>query len=186
MNRIDQTQAMIHFHTNSGIHTLLVKQNLPISIEVAWEFFSKPANLARITPEHMGFIITSELENEEMFPGQIISYKVYPFKGFSTNWVTEITHVMDYKYFVDEQRFGPYAMWHHEHWFHSIRGGVEMTDRVSYKVPFGLPGRILEKLLIRKQLKTIFEYRSHKLTDFFGPYMDNHESRKKDPAFNPG
>lgn len=177
---------MIQFHTHSGIHTLLVRQKLPISMDSAWEFFSKPANLARITPEHMGFRITSVLVNEEMFPGQIISYKVYPFKGISTNWVTEITHVMDYKYFVDEQRFGPYAMWHHEHWFRAIRGGVEMTDRISYKVPFGILGRILEKILIRKQLKAIFEYRYRKLIEFFGPYTDNHEPRKKDPAFNPG
>lgn len=166
---------MIQFHTHSGIHTLLVRQKLPISMETAWDFFSKPANLAKITPEHMGFKITSDLQNAHMFPGQIITYKVYPFKGISTNWVTEITHVMDFKYFVDEQRFGPYSMWHHEHWFSVIKGGVEMMDRVSFKVPFGLFGRMAEKLLIRKQLKTIFEYRYRKLIQIFGPYSDNPE-----------
>lgn len=177
---------MIHFHTHSGIHSMLVSQKLPISMDTAWEFFSNPANLARITPEHMGFRITTDLEHNQMFPGQIITYKVYPFKGIATNWVTEITHVMDYKFFVDEQRFGPYSMWHHEHWFRAIKGGIEMTDRISYKVPLGMLGRILEKLLIRKQLKTIFEYRHRKLIQLFGPYPDSHEQREKDPALNPG
>lgn len=175
---------MIHFHTHSGIHTLLVSQKLPISMETAWDFFSKPANLAKITPEHMGFKITSDQEIAHMFPGQIITYKVYPFKGISTNWVTEITHVMDSKYFVDEQRIGPYSMWHHEHWFSVIKGGVEMMDRVSFKLPLGLFGLMAEKLFIRKQLKTIFEYRYRKLIQIFGPYSENPEQRKNDPSLD--
>jgi ligand-binding SRPBCC domain-containing protein len=162
----------------------MVRQKLPISMETAWEFFSTPANLAKITPAHMGFKITSELENGKMFPGQIISYKVYPFTGIATNWVTEITHVMDYKYFVDEQRFGPYSMWHHEHWFRKVKGGVEMMDRVSYKVPFGLFGWVLERLLIRKQLKTIFNYRYTKLIKLFGAYPDTLDQRKIDPVID--
>ncbi len=169
---------MINFYAHSGIHTLQVRQKLPVSLETAWDFFSRPANLAQITPEHMAFKVTSEMENDQMFPGQIITYNVFPFKGISTSWVTEITHVMDYNYFVDEQRFGPYSMWHHEHWFSVINGGIEMKDRVSYKVPFGLIGRIIEKLFIRKQLKTIFEYRYQKLIRIFGPYKDTFEHTK--------
>ncbi|MBR9998606.1 MAG: SRPBCC family protein [Cyclobacteriaceae bacterium] len=160
---------MIHFSTHSGIHTLLVRQKLPVSLEEAWEFFATPGNLAKITPQHMGFAITSAPEQNKMFPGQIITYKVYPFKGISTNWVTEITHVIDRIYFVDEQRFGPYAMWHHEHRFRKVDEGVEMTDRVTYKLPLGFLGRIMEKNLVRKQLRTIFEYRYRILAEFFGP-----------------
>jgi len=177
---------MIKFTTHSGIHTLFVSTKLPVSRETAWEFFSTPANLSKITPGHMGFKITSDLGNSKMFPGQIISYKVFPFKGIATNWVTEITHVIDYQYFVDEQRFGPYSMWHHEHRFREIKGGVEMMDRVSYKVPFGFLGRIVERLFIRKQLRTIFDYRYQRLIEYFGPFADNHEPRKKDSAINTG
>jgi len=177
---------MIKFSTHSGIHTLQVKQKLPVSIEKAWEFFSAPNNLAKITPEHMGFKITSDIENDKMFPGQIITYQVHPFKGFTTNWVTEITHVVDHKYFVDEQRFGPYSMWHHEHWFKAVGGGVEMIDRISYKIPFGFLGRILEKILIRKQLKNIFEYRYKKLNAFFGSFEEKNDHKKKDLTFSAG
>ncbi len=166
---------MIQFTAHSGISTLKVVQKIPISLESAWEFFSSPKNQAKITPSHMGFRITSELKEEKMFPGQIISYKVYPFKGIATSWVTEITQVRDFQFFVDEQRFGPYAMWHHEHWFKAVPGGVELLDRVTYKVPLGLLGRIMEKLFIRKQLTTIFNYRHRKLIEFFGPFDDQQE-----------
>jgi ligand-binding SRPBCC domain-containing protein len=177
---------MVKFSTHSGIHTLHVTQRLPISLENAWEFFSTPGNLAKITPEHMGFMITSKHESEKMYPGQIITYKVYPFKGVSTNWVTEITHVIDQEYFVDEQRFGPYSMWHHEHRFKAIKGGVTMTDRVSYKVPLGILGRIMERLLIRRQLRTIFNYRYEKLIEFFGPFENENNREEKDLTVSSG
>lgn len=149
---------MITFKSHSGIYTLEVKQILNISLAEAWDFFSSPGNLAKITPQHMDFIITSGTP-AKMHPGQIISYKVAPFPGFKTNWVTEITHVSEGRFFVDEQRFGPYRMWHHEHHFEIQEKGVLMTDRVSYKLPFGIFGRIAHALFVKEQLKQIFSYR---------------------------
>ena len=149
---------MVSFESHSGIYTLEVKQFLKISLAEAWDFFSSPGNLPKITPPQMGFIITSGTPSE-MYPGQIITYKVSPFPGFKTNWVTEITHVSDHSFFVDEQRFGPYRIWHHEHRFEVQDKGVLMTDRVSYKLPFGIFGQIAHSLFVKNQLKQIFEYR---------------------------
>ncbi len=132
----------------------------------AWDFFSSPANLSRITPEHLGFNITSG-PPEKMFAGQIISYIVTPFPGFRTKWVTEITHVDYGRYFVDEQRFGPYQMWHHEHHFKETADGILMTDRVSYKLPLGFLGRIVHALFVKSQLEQIFEYRRVSLEKLF-------------------
>lgn len=158
---------MITLRSHAGIFTLEVKQALPISLEEAWAFFSSPENLAKITPSHMGFRITSGTP-ERMFPGQIITYKVSPFKGFTTSWVTEITQVCDRKFFIDQQRFGPYRMWHHEHHFEEQDGGVLMTDRVSYKLPFGFFGEIAHWLFVKKQLHKIFAYREQALRSLFG------------------
>jgi ligand-binding SRPBCC domain-containing protein len=149
---------MVTFQSHSGIYTLEVKQFLQISLAEAWDFFSSPGNLSKITPPQMGFITTSGTP-AKMYPGQIITYKVSPFPGFKTNRVTEITHVSDLSFFVDEQRFGPYRMWHHEHRFEALDKGVLMTDRVSYKLPFGIFGRIAHGLFVKTQLKQIFEYR---------------------------
>ena len=117
------------------VYTKKYKTILPISLEEAWDFFSSPKNLAKITPSHMGFIITSEFNDEKMYPGMLITYKVSPLMGIKMDWCTEITHVIDKQYFVDEQRFGPYAMWHHQHHFKVVAGGVEMIDIVD-EVPF--------------------------------------------------
>lgn len=157
---------MISFSKHSGIYTLKVMQQLPMGLPEAWDFFSSPVNLEKITPPHMGFKITSE-RPDKMYPGQIISYKVSPLPGITTNWVTEITHVKDQEFFVDEQRFGPYAMWHHEHHFVEKDGGVFMTDKVSYKIPFGFLGHIAQNLLVKKQLRGIFEYRIKALEEKF-------------------
>jgi ligand-binding SRPBCC domain-containing protein len=73
--------------------------------------------------------------------------------------MTEITHVEDKKYFVDEQRFGPYSLWHHQHHFRQTEAGVEMTDIVHYKIPFGKLGDLAHALFVKKQLKAIFDYR---------------------------
>ena len=142
-------------------------QQLPIGLSEAWDFFSSPKNLVLITPKHMGFRITSG-ESLSMYPGQIISYKVAALPRLKTNWVTEITHVVENKFFVDEQRFGPYAMWHHEHHFEENDKGILMTDKVSYKIPFGPLGHIAQSLFVKKQLKTIFEYRVKSLEEMFG------------------
>lgn len=158
---------MVEIKKHSGIYTLTVMQQLPIGLSEAWDFFSSPKNLEKITPEHMGFKITSG-EPESMYPGQIITYKVAPLPGIKASWVTEITHVEKGKFFVDEQRFGPYSMWHHEHHFVENEKGVLMTDKVSYKIPFGFLGHIAQWLFVRRQLRGIFEYRIKVLEEKFG------------------
>jgi ligand-binding SRPBCC domain-containing protein len=157
---------MILFRAYSGIYTLESSQFLNVGLEQAWNFFSSPENLATITPSHMRFVITSGATGK-IFPGQIITYKVSPFTGFLTNWVTEITHVSNGAFFVDEQRFGPYAMWHHLHRFEETNGGVLMTDQVSYKLPWGILGKIAHAFFVKNQLKQIFEFREQKLNDLF-------------------
>lgn len=158
---------MITFQSHAGIYTLEVRHLINISLDEAWHFFSSPANLSKITPQQMGFQITSGTPSE-MYPGQIITYRVSPFRGITTNWVTEITHVLPGSFFVDEQRFGPYRMWHHEHHFEVQGVGVLMTDRVSYKLPLGILGRIAHFLFVRNQLKHIFAFRREYLITRFG------------------
>ncbi len=148
------------------VYTLKTKQILPISLEEAWEFFSSPLNLSKITPAYMNFVIKSELA-EKMYPGMLISYKVSPVAGIPITWVTEISHVEENKFFVDEQRYGPYSMWHHEHHFKELDNGIEMTDIVSYVPPFGILGRIANSLFISKQVRGIFDYRSQVLEKYF-------------------
>ena len=140
------------------IYTMHTKQNLPITLKEAWNFLSDPKNLQTITPDYMGFEIQSGADRP-MFPGQIIQYKVSPVAGIKMGWVTEITHVNHLEYFVDEQRFGPYALWHHKHFIKEIPGGVEMEDIVDYKVPMGILGQLVHPFLVIPKLKEIFEYR---------------------------
>lgn len=116
----------------------------------------------------MGFNITSELKNKKMYPGMIISYKVSPLLGIKTTWVTEITHVKDKEYFVDEQRVGPYSMWHHEHFIEATEKGVLMTDIVSYQPPFGFLGSIANVFIIKGKLNDIFEYRRIAMEEQYG------------------
>jgi len=149
------------------LYQLRSKQSLAISPEKAWDFLSNPANLKVITPDAMGFQILSGADTA-MFSGQIIQYNVSPFPGYTTRWVTEITHVKEGFYFVDEQRFGPYALWHHKHFITAIEGGIEMEDIIDYKIPFGLLGRLAHAVFIKKQLLKIFRYREQKLLRMFG------------------
>ena len=151
------------------IYTLHKKQKLPISLEKAWEFLSSPKNLKTITPDYMSFNILSGAE-KPMFAGQIIQYIVTPILGIKTKWVTEITHVKEGEYFVDEQRFGPYALWHHKHFIKEIDGGVEMEDIIDYKVPMGILGQIVHPILAKPKLEEIFAYRQKKLIALFGTY----------------
>lgn len=148
------------------LHTI---QDLPISKDQAWDFLSDPKNLKTITPDYMGFNILNGADRK-MFPGQIIQYIVTPVAGIPTKWVTEITHVKEGEYFVDEQRFGPYALWHHKHFIESIPGGVRMEDIVDYKLPFGVLGQLVHPILVKPKLKEIFEYRKQKLIELFGTY----------------
>jgi len=154
-----------------AIYCKKTSQKLPISLEEAWEFLSSPYNLKTITPEHMGFKIKNDVkEGDKMFAGQIIVYDITPLPAYKTEWVTEITHVENLRYFIDEQRFGPYALWHHKHELFAIDGGVLMNDTIHYKIPFGIFGQIANSLFIKKQLETIFNYREEKLEALFGKY----------------
>lgn len=145
-------------------------QKIPISLDKAWAFFSAPDNLSKITPEYMGFLVTSDQTDQKMYEGMIISYIVKPIFGIPLTWVTEITHVHEPFYFVDEQRFGPYSFWHHEHHFREIEGGVEMTDLLNYKLTMGPIGRSVNSLLVRKRVESIFDYRFRKLERMFGKF----------------
>lgn len=149
------------------IYTLHKKQNLPISVEQAWDFLSDPRNLKVITPDYMGFNILSGADRP-MYAGQIIQYIVTPVLGIKTKWVTEITHVIDKCYFVDEQRFGPYTLWHHKHFIKEVEGGVEMEDIIDYKIPLGILGQLVQPILVKPKLEEIFEYRQKKLIELFG------------------
>jgi ligand-binding SRPBCC domain-containing protein len=160
---------MLEFNSDGKVFRLHAKQKLPVTIEKAWNFLSAPKNLKVITPDYMGFKIISGAE-KEMFAGQIIQYLVTPLPILKTNWVTEITHVVKNEYFVDEQRFGPYKLWHHKHFIKEIPGGVEMEDIIDYKIPFGKLGRMMNPILIQPKFTEIFNYRKEKLENLYGKY----------------
>lgn len=153
-----------------AIYQFYAEQKIPADIDSVWDFISSPENLSRITPEYMGFDITTKYLSEKMYPGMVITYKVSPLLGIKMTWVTEITHVREKEYFVDEQRYGPYTMWHHEHKVFPIEGGTLMTDLITYQTPFGFLGRIANALSIRKKVNEIFDYRKKALVDIFGPF----------------
>ena len=149
-------------------HTIKTIQKIPASIDQVWDFFSNPSNLKTITHAHLNFRVISRHHGDHIYPGQIIEYKVSPFFKLPLYWMTEITAVEDKKFFIDEQRHGPYKMWHHQHHFKEISGGVEMTDIVHYKNPFWIIGKLANVLFVKKQLKTIFEYRFKITEEVFG------------------
>lgn len=154
------------------IYTLKRTQFLPIELDEAWNFFSSPANLSKITPEHMGFKILYMSGGPNMYAGQIIRYMVSGLPGIPMNWTTEITHVEEPHYFVDEQRFGPYALWHHQHHFKEVTGGVEMTDEVNYALPFGMLGRFVHWLFVGRAVNRIFDYRYKVLEQYFSKTVE--------------
>jgi ligand-binding SRPBCC domain-containing protein len=142
------------------------EQFLPISLEKAWDFFSSPKNLNEITPPEMTFKILNELP-EKMYEGMMISYKISPMLNIPLDWVTEITHIKENQFFVDEQRIGPYAIWHHEHHFKAVEGGVLMTDILHYHVGLGPLGWIASKLFVDAKVQGIFDYRFKKLEGMY-------------------
>ena len=152
----------------SKVYSLKAVQKIPVDINTAWDFFSKEENLNAITPKKMGFKIISKNNWEEMYAGQIIEYTVKPLFGIPLYWMTEITHVEQGKYFVDEQRFGPYSLWHHQHHFKNVENGVEMIDIVHYKLPLWFLGDIVNSWFVKSQLNNIFEYRYKKAEELFG------------------
>jgi len=150
-----------------GFYQLRKEQLVNTSIENLWDFISSPVNLKKITPPYMGFDITSEKLPNKIYEGMIISYQVKPLLGIKTIWVTEITHVKENQYFVDEQRVGPYTLWHHQHIIQQQGEKVLMTDIVSYQPPFGFFGAIANKLIIEKKLNEIFNFRTKVIDEIF-------------------
>ncbi len=153
-----------------SVHSLKVVQCLPVSLEQAWDFFSNPANLQAITPADLQFKIVSKHHGSKMYAGQIIEYTVRPILNIPLYWMTEITQVQDKEFFIDEQRYGPYSLWHHQHHFKEIKGGVEMTDIVHYKLPLWFLGDFANSFFVKSSLKKIFNYRIEKVNSLFGIY----------------
>ncbi|MDX1652893.1 MAG: SRPBCC family protein [Brumimicrobium sp.] len=142
-------------------------QKVKTDLETCWDFFSSPKNLKTITPEYMGFDIKGELP-QQMYEGMMIEYKVKPLFNIAMSWITEIKNIREKEFFVDEQRKGPYKIWHHEHHFKAVDDGVEMTDIVSYELPLGFLGRIFHPVLVKGKLEEIFDYRYKKVEEIFG------------------
>ncbi|MBV4356614.1 SRPBCC family protein [Pinibacter aurantiacus] len=153
-----------------AVYSLKSVQTIPASVEALWNFFSDPEKLPVITPPNLGFKIISQHHGDHLYAGQIIEYIVKPILGIPLHWMTEITHVEHHKYFVDEQRQGPYSLWHHQHFFAAVKDGVEMTDIVHYKVPFGFIGNWANALLVQKSLREIFTYRYQKIEALYGKW----------------
>ncbi len=150
-------------------------QCLPVSMAEAWDFFSNPQNLPHITPPFLHFQVTSPLPGK-MYPGMIITYQITSAWRIPVRWITEITHVVEPYLFVDEQRFGPYRLWHHQHLFREITGGIEMQDIVHYALPLGWFGRTVHEFLVRHRLREIFDFRQQVLENMFGA-MDVDETQ---------
>jgi len=154
------------------IYTFHRKQKFPITLDKAWGFLSNPKNLKIITPDYMGFNIASGADRP-LYAGQIIQYIVTPLFGIKTKWVSKITQVKEKDYFVDEQLYGPYALWDHKHFIKEVKGGVEFEDIIHYKVPFGILGQLVHPFLVKPKLEEIFNYRQEKLTALFGEFTED-------------
>jgi ligand-binding SRPBCC domain-containing protein len=153
----------------SKVYSLKAVQIIPADLENAWDFFSNPGNLALITPTQLDFKIIGH-HHHTMYAGQLIEYTIKPLFGIPLYWMTEITHVKYKECFVDEQRFGPYTFWHHQHHFKQINNAVEMTDIVHYKIPFWFIGDLANAFIVRKKLRQIFEHRYKVIAEKYGVY----------------
>ena len=149
------------------IHRIYQEQLLPISLEEAWNFFATPKNLNEVTPSELDFKVLSPLP-DKMYEGLIIQYRIKPMINIPLNWCTEITHIKEMDYFVDEQRKGPFKMWHHEHHFSVVPEGVLMKDILHYDIGMGIIGSIAGKLFVHKKVRDIFKYRFKALEEYFG------------------
>ncbi|MDB5121871.1 MAG: hypothetical protein JWN56_3089 [Sphingobacteriales bacterium] len=148
------------------MHLIKQEQFLPISLDEAWNFFATPKNLNEVTPADLVFEITSVLP-ERMYTGLIITYRIKPMLNIPIDWCTEITHIKEREYFVDEQRKGPYNIWHHEHHFRVVDGGVIMTDLLHYDIGKSILGLIAGNLFVHKKVQKIFKYRYQVLERYF-------------------
>lgn len=148
------------------VYKLETVQHVNATLDECWAFFSSPQNLQKITPLDMGFQIV-DFDGRTAYPGQVIQYKVSPLAGIKLSWMTIITAVKDKSYFIDEQRFGPYTLWHHKHFFEATENGVKMTDVVHYALPLGFLGCIMNTLVVKSKLKEIFSYREKAVDELF-------------------
>ena len=153
-----------------AVYFLKAVQRVPISMNDAWQFFSSPGNLHLISDSEMGFTVLSRGHSNSIYAGQVLEYRVRPVLGIPLYWMTEITHVREGLFFVDEQRFGPFRMWHHQHHFREIDGGVEMTDLVHYKNPLGKLGDLANALFVRKKVQEIFRFRYQRVIELLGDW----------------
>lgn len=149
------------------IFTIERKTVIAAPIEQVWDFFSSPKNLNELTPPDLSFEILTDLEHVKMYPGLIINYKIRPLMNIPLRWTTEITHCETHRFFVDEQRFGPYSFWHHQHHFKPTEHGVEMTDLVHYGLPLGPLGLLANAIYVQQRLESIFDYRNEKVKAVF-------------------
>lgn len=154
----------------SKVHILKSIQLLPSNIETVWDFFSDPKNLAAVTPPSLNLKVTNEVFGAEAYAGQVMTYIVKPLLGVPIFWMTEITQVVPQKMFIDEQRKGPYKLWHHQHHFKEIKGGVEMTDLVHYRLPFLFLGDLAHLFIVKNKLNEIFTYRYSKIAGLLGKW----------------
>lgn len=152
-----------------GVHRLVREQHIPAPPDAVWKYFSRADNLQAITPEYMNFRVTSGALPDEIYPGMIITYKVSPVLNIPLFWMTEITHVVPGRLFVDEQRRGPFSLWHHEHHFEEVDGGTRMRDIIHYEVPLGPLGEIARALFVGKQVEGIFTHRFGVIDKIFPP-----------------
>lgn len=148
------------------MYQLKRQQLVKTDMATCWDFFSSPGNLQKITPKYMGFDVLTEVP-EKMYEGLMIEYRVRPLLGIPMNWITEITHVKEHQFFVDEQRKGPYRIWHHEHHFETVDNGVLMSDIVSYELPFGILGKMAHPILVQRKLNEIFDFRFEIVEEIF-------------------
>ncbi|MBC7552814.1 MAG: SRPBCC family protein [Taibaiella sp.] len=148
-------------------YSLYRTQLLPVTVQTAWDFFSSPNNLAKITPGDMSFVIVSKDADKPIFQGMLIEYRVKPLLGIVMKWVTEIGKVIPQQQFTDTQLKGPYALWQHTHTFEAAPGGVLMTDEVIYALPFGIIGQIAHAILVKSKLKSIFDFREIAIKKYF-------------------
>jgi ligand-binding SRPBCC domain-containing protein len=149
------------------IYTIKRTEVLPVSIGEAWDFFSNPVNLSKITPPGLNLRITYNSGSDNMYAGQLIRYRIKVLPLITSDWLTEITHVVYHRYFIDEQRYGPYSLWHHRHHFEQAGHEVIMTDEVNYAIPLGIIGRFANSVFVGRMVNAIFDHRSQAIQNIF-------------------
>ncbi|MCQ8180190.1 SRPBCC family protein [Methylomonas sp. SURF-1] len=149
------------------VYYLYRKQALALSAGQAWEFFSSPHHLNRITPDFFHIDITSPVP-DAIYGGLLIRYRMKAVGGWPMVWLSEISHCDKPRRFVYQQRVGPFAFWSHEVAISESANGVEVEDIVFYAMPFGWFGRLMHRWLIGKKLRQIFDTRRDYLERHWG------------------